>query len=142
MARRIMFAFVAIAAIDLVFVQFITLLALSTIVIAYFTEYRPFEENKMLYFECFNEVTTLSMIYIMIGLSEANLCIDYTRFWFDIAFVVAIGINILLHLTLLGRESFISIKEKIKTSKCCKKSSSSKADKTKRDYSIDTSGKD
>lgn len=114
-----MFAFVAIIAFDYLFVQFFSLLAMSTIVVVYLTEYRPFEESKMLYLECFNEVTTLSMIYIMISLCEANHSIEETRIWYDIAFVVAIGINILVHLSLLARESFISVKEKIKASTCC-----------------------
>ena len=117
--RRVMFAFVAIVAFDYLFVQFFSLLAMSTIVVVYLTECRPFEESKMLYLECFNEVTTLSMIYIMISLCEANHSIEETRIWYDVAFVVAIGMNILVHLFLLARESVVSVKEKIKAASCC-----------------------
>ena len=119
MTRRLLFAVVAIVTIEHLFVQTITLVVLSIIVVGYLSEVRPFEEPKMYRLEVMNELTTMTMIYIMIGLSEANPQVNEIKLWLDIAFMAVIGINIAVHLSLMIANSVFELKQTIKT-KCCK----------------------
>ena len=119
MIRRLLFAVVAIVTIEHLFVQTITLVTLSIIMVGYLSEIQPFDEPKMYRLEVMNELTTLTMIYIMIGLSEANPHVNAIKLWLDIAFIAVIGINISVHLSLLVANSIFTLKQTIKT-KCCK----------------------
>lgn len=85
--------------------------------IAYLTTYKPFEHPLLLKLEIWNEICTIVLVDVLVFFSYANNSeIDTTC---DIGFIVCLFSNVAAHLYFLVKDTFLSIKEKIKN--CCKK---------------------
>ena len=69
--------------------------------------------------EVFNEVTTMTMVYVMMCFSDANQAYEGSKLGFDMAFTACIAVNLLVHLSLLVKDSVVRTKDRIKA-KCCK----------------------
>ena len=117
--RRLLFAIVAILAPHNLAVQIFTLIFTCMVQIVYLIVWKPFEEPLMHRLEVFNEITSTLLCYVLFCFSPANLYYEDSLLEYDLTFVGFIAINVLVHLGLLSKNSFISVKGKIKA-KCCK----------------------
>ena len=72
--------------------------------------------------EIFNEVCSLALVYVMICFSNANVGLEYTVNYYDFAFLLGMGVNLIVHVYLLVKDSVLSIKDKIKAKFCKAKS--------------------
>ena len=124
--RRMLFSIVAIYTLDYLIIQVCCLFVFSTIQLLYLVIVKPFEEPLMQQLEIFNEVCTLALVYVMICFSDWNLNIELTEHYYDIAFMMGMAINLLVHVYFLIKASCISVKDKIKN-KCCKRKQVKKA---------------
>lgn len=124
--RRILFSIVAIYSLDELIIQVACLFVFSTISVLYLIIVKPFEEPLMQQLEIFNEVCTLALVYVMICFSDWNLNLEITEHYYDIAFMVGMAVNLLVHVYFLIKASCVSTKDKIKD-KCCKKKQVKKA---------------
>ena len=96
----------------------------------YLLHFRPFESPTMQRVEVFNEICSLCLMYALMCFSGANASAageessdaSATRVEFDLAFLAILGINLLVHLSLLMKSSIVDLKEKVKAKcKCCRK---------------------
>ena len=68
--------------------------------------------------EIFNEVCSVVLIYVMICFSDANLGLEYTANYYDFAFLAGMAVNLIVHVYLLVKDSFLSMKDSIKAKFC------------------------
>lgn len=73
----------------------------------------------MQHLEVFNEVCTIFLIYVMTCFTDANQKYLEDPMYYDIAFLVGCGVNVIVHLYFLTKDSVLNVKARI-TSKCCK----------------------
>jgi len=117
--RRLLLVFVATITQDYFFIQLISLVFVCTGQVFYLVTWRPFEEPLLLKLDIFNEVTTVFLVDILTFFSNGNnFPIGVVV---DIAFLVCLFSNLVVHLFFLVKDTVVSSKRKCKRSKCCKK---------------------
>lgn len=83
--------------------------------LCYLVRYKPFEDKRMVKLEIMNEVTNFILLYHVILFT--NFVPDpETRYGLGWSFIFFTACNMLVHLSLLCKETYYSMKES-----CCKK---------------------
>ena len=99
--------------------------------VVYLLHVRPFENELIQRLEIFNELCSICLIYALMCFTGAN---QISRgeirgeTLYDFLFFAIIAINLLVHLSLLMKASFISLKAKLKA-KCCRNKGQKSAQK-------------